>query len=223
MINQNQILYARLQASKQIVDINNALEEYYKNNDTNFQEYITAKEIKLSCQCGCYYCCNVKVTTRPYEIFLIAQFIEAFPVDKKSQIITKLEEHKKALSKINTEIEHWSINISCPLLFDKICSIYPVRPLLCRAYYSLDVSSCRYSYNHPSDLKEKRPTDDGLDKIWNERVVDSVASIFQQHGYDITAHELGTALLDSLQFAKARKRWKNKKKAFVGLKTYHND
>ncbi|MDD4874246.1 MAG: YkgJ family cysteine cluster protein [Dehalococcoidales bacterium] len=223
MINQNQILYSKLQASKQIADINNALEEYYKNNDTNFKEYITARGIKIVCQSGCSYCCNIRVDTRPYEIFLIAQHITSFPDNERNQIMTNLEEHKKTLSKIKTMIEHFSMNIPCPLLFGNICSIYPVRPLLCRAYYSLGVSSCLYSYNHPSDLKEKRPTDSDLDKIWNEQVAGSVASIFQQNGYDISEHELGTALLDSLHSATARKRWKNKKKAFVGLKTYHND
>lgn len=223
MINQNEILHARLQASKQLADINNTLEEYYKNNDTNFQEYIEAKGIILACHSGCSYCCNIRVDVRPYEIFLIAQYIMTLASDQRTQIIIKLEEHKKKLSKIKTVIEHFSMNIPCPLLFDDTCSIYPVRPFSCRAYYSLDVSSCCYSYAHPTDLIEKRSTDPDLDSRWSDRVVNSVVSIFQQHGYDISVHELGTVLSDSLQSAKARKRWRDKKKAFVGLHTYQAD
>lgn len=222
MINQNHILYNKLKAVKQITDITHALDEYYQSNDINSQNYVVSKNIVLACLCGCNYCCNLKVKARAYELFLIAQYIiDKFAVGKREQTITKLNEHKTHLSQI-TSNDHISTNVPCPLLFDGVCSVYPVRPFACRAYYALDVSSCRYSFENPSDLKERRQTDPDLDSQW-ERIRGSVAAIFQQLGYDIAAHELGTSLLSSLQDSTNQKRWINRKKAFVGLCTYRSD
>ena len=213
MVNQNDILYQKLKSAKQFKDIMKTFQQFHKVNNANCQEYVTSHNIDIVCRRGCVYCCYLKVDAGSHEIFLINHHIATnFSVPKKNMIIASLKKHRLQLSKIAGN-DHLSMNIPCPLLFDKACSIYPARPFACRAYYSLGVSSCRYSFENPSDLKEKRPTDPNLDSQWGG-VRTAVAAIFHQLGFDITNNELGTALLYSFQHPKAVRRSTNKEVAF---------
>lgn len=221
MIDQNAMLYDRLKSAKQFEDIMKAVGEYHKVNDFNCQQYVASNRIAIVCRQGCVYCCNLKVDVGPYEAFLIANYVaKHFSADKRAKTVAAISSHVLHLSKI-TETDHLSINAPCPLLSGNICSVYPVRPFACRAYYALDVSSCQYSFENPADLKEKRVTDHDLDSQWAD-LHTAVVAIFQQLGYDTTHNELGTALLCSLSDSKAQKRWMNKKKVFVGMRTYQD-
>jgi len=216
------MLFDRLKSAKQFSDIMKAIGEYHKANDRNCHEYVASKEITVVCRQGCSFCCNLKVDVRPYEVFFIVKYIaEHFSPEKRTKIVTALKNHVLHLSKI-TKNDHLSTNAPCPFLFGDICSVYPARPFACRAYYSLDASSCQYSFENPADLKEKRATDPDLDLQWAD-VRTAVAAIFQQLGYDTTYNEIGTVLLCSLLDSKFQKRWMNKKKAFVGIRTYQDD
>lgn len=215
-------LFGKIKSAKKIKDITNALNEYYRLNDIGCQKYITSNNIILACCSGCNFCCNIKVEARPYEIFIISGYIEDnFSPIQKDQIINSLKKHKTHLSEL-TEINHFSRNVPCPLLVDGGCSGYPVRPLACRAYTSLDVSSCKHTFENPSDLYTTRPKDSDLEIQW-EYIKENVASNFQKAGYDISYHELGTALLESISDPINQKRWRSRKKAFLNLHTYLND
>ncbi|MBN2568791.1 MAG: YkgJ family cysteine cluster protein [Deltaproteobacteria bacterium] len=222
MTDQSTMLYNCLKSAKRSDEIINVFSKYHKVNDTNCQNYIFSHNINIACRQGCAYCCNIPVEARPYEIFLINTYMKKhFSTKKLTKTMDTLNNHVQFLSKI-TKNEHLSINSPCPLLAENSCMVYPVRPFACRAYHALDVSSCQYSFENPSDLEERRATDHDLDSQW-EGVRTSVAAIFQKLGYDTTHNELGTALLHSLQDSKVQRRWVNKKTAFVQMHTYQDD
>ncbi len=211
--------FSALKSTRQLSDIISAIKECYQANDINCQEYTTTKNIRIACHSGCYFCCNFKVDARAYEIFTLSEYITShFSASEKTQLMTALYRHKSHLSQFTADA-HISTNVPCPMLVDGNCSVYPVRPFACRAYYSLDVSSCQYSVATPGDLEERRPTDPELDSQWAD-IRNSVAAYFQQSGYDVAVYELGTSLLSSLLDSKHQKRWIKHKKAFVGLCTY---
>lgn len=220
MIDQNAILLSSLKSANKIKDIVRTVEKYHKSNDLNCHEYVDSNNIAIVCRRGCTYCCNLKVDVAPHEVFLITKyFSEHLSAEKRTKLVAALKKHVFYLSKI-TEDDHLSMNVPCPLMSGSVCSVYPVRPFACRAYYSLGVSSCQYSFENQADLKEKRATDRDLDSQW-EQVRTTVVAIFQQLGYDTTHNELGVALLYSLQHPKAASNWANKK-SFGKLHTYQN-
>jgi len=211
----------KIKSANTMADIIDALTEHYHLNDVDFHGYAKSNNIATACRSGCSFCCNFQVKARPYEIFVISEYIKhEFSEAQKNEAIKSLKEHKVHLSEI-TEVQHVSMNVRCPLLVNDVCSVYLVRPFSCREYTSLDVASCQYSFENPDDLVETRPTHQDLDALW-KHVVGNVYSIFQNEGYDVSPHELGTSLLESMSDSKHHKRWRKKKKALLGLHAYLN-
>lgn len=82
----------------------------------------------VACRDGCDLCCRNLIQVNP--LFTVLAFHEARCFfDKERYEILK----KRLLS--DTPY--------CPFLFDRKCSIYSVRPLVCRGYYSLDFELCK--------------------------------------------------------------------------------
>lgn len=219
MDNPNTTLKVALKASKQFSDIEEALICYHNANDEGLERYIIENNTRVKCKAGCTYCCNLSVSVQPYEIFLINSFITtSFSKTKKQDLLSALNDHKTRLSQLPKQ-EHLTLNITCPLLSGGCCMIYQVRPFSCRNYYSLDVSSCKRSFENPDDLNETRPFEPDLTyRLQGTR--QTVLHIFDKLGYDTSQQELGTALLYSFLNPKNQKRWLHHKKVFVGLNTY---
>jgi len=99
----------------------------------------------ISCQAGCDFCCFNQVQLTPPEALLIGHYIEQnFTQAEKDLLLAKVarnlaltaEKSKTAVAKMRSELP-------CPLLRDHRCSIYPVRPLMCRAMHALDAARCQ--------------------------------------------------------------------------------
>lgn len=76
----------------------------------------------MRCDSGCGACCGPVTVTKPE-----AKAIEAYI---KSQGITPIKQ-----------------GITCPLYLDGTCSIYPVRPFICREFGHSSLLSCKHGYN----------------------------------------------------------------------------
>lgn len=123
--------------------------------------------IDVSCKKGCAACCRQLVPLSPPEAAMIFEFVQTMPEPRKT-IITKrflsalqrLEE-KGLLTKLaclkdpmlNDE-EYRAITqsyfyqqIACPFLENECCSIYEVRPSICREYLvASPAEHCRNPY-----------------------------------------------------------------------------
>jgi Fe-S-cluster containining protein len=78
---------------------------------------------KVACHKGCSECCkNAEVPILPPEIATVSWYVcEELPRTIQVRLVSRLEHHNKS-----TE---------CPFLLDDSCSIYPVRPLMCRGHH----------------------------------------------------------------------------------------
>lgn len=109
------------------------------------------KDVEKICSKGCSHCC--------YQVVRV-HGVEEFPITKYFH--EKLDANTKSIIKINLEqwFEYYNINtpnktlddqdiynfsikqgsdkIPCPFLINNECSIYPVRPIACRAYSAKD-------------------------------------------------------------------------------------
>ena len=215
------ILFNKLKVATHTRDITNCFFEYCQLSETNAKKIIESKNIITDCHPGCSFCCNLRVDVRPHEIFLIAEYItNNLSITEKETLINTLKNHKTKLSKMTLN-DHISSNVPCPLLNKDKCLVYIVRPFSCRAYHSLDVSSCQHSFEYPDDLKEARPRDQELDSLWHW-IGNCAHEIYSKQGFDTTVLELGTSLLEALTASSNSKRWRKHKKTFLSLRTYQN-
>lgn len=90
----------------------------------------------LACREGCDLCCRNLIQINP--IFAVVALQEA----RRSFDEEQFEVLKERLV---SDTPH------CPFLFDGRCSIYSVRPLVCRGYYNLDFELCKIGDYYEKD------------------------------------------------------------------------
>jgi len=104
----------------------------------------------LACEAGCSHCCyQYDVGVTPFEILCIAAHIlETYNKDEQAVVLDKIAMAEK--KKRSLPIEDWGYGkFPCPLLVDEKCSVYEVRPLVCRAMNSYDGDRCRQNRETP--------------------------------------------------------------------------
>ena len=115
-------------------------------------EHFEAKEPlseTVACQAGCYYCCFYQVVLTPPEALLIGDYVDG-AYSKKDK-----EGLKERISRVLTltagksreeRVQVWH-DTPCIFLAGDRCSVYAVRPFVCRAWHSLDASDCRQAFD----------------------------------------------------------------------------
>ncbi|MEQ8194529.1 MAG: YkgJ family cysteine cluster protein [Rhodospirillales bacterium] len=106
----------------------------------------------LACDKGCSHCCHqYDVGVTPFEILRIADHIRtAYTDDQIKALLIRLRAAEKRKS--DHPIEDWGVaKFPCPLLEADKCSVYGIRPLVCRAMNSYSEERCRHNLEHPHD------------------------------------------------------------------------
>jgi Fe-S-cluster containining protein len=98
----------------------------------------------VACQTGCDSCCYNQVELTPPEALLIchhiAQHFSAAEQELLLAHVDRIMEIIKAMGQAESAARRREI--PCPLLRQRTCSIYPARPLVCRAMHGLDRERC---------------------------------------------------------------------------------
>ncbi|MBN1933373.1 MAG: YkgJ family cysteine cluster protein [Anaerolineae bacterium] len=97
-----------------------------------------------ACRAGCAFCCYVgadRPDLLPVEVLRIARYLEARPEEKKPIAARLLEETAGFAEKPDVLTK-----TPCLFLRQDRCTVYPVRPLRCRAQTSPDAVLCEQNY-----------------------------------------------------------------------------
>lgn len=100
----------------------------------------------VACRAGCSACCHQMVACPPFEVFMIAQHLLAKRSDAELQrIIDRI--HR--LSKLPLTAEaRYGKGVPCPLLEGDKCSVYDLRPSVCRSVFSQSKEQCDDALKH---------------------------------------------------------------------------
>ena len=95
----------------------------------------------VACRADCAYCCYVPsvFVTLP-ELARIVDRLQTWPVDQLEAVKARLEAHVAAQS---SHAGSPAARPPCPLLVGQRCSVYGVRPLVCRGQHAYDVQQCK--------------------------------------------------------------------------------
>ncbi|MGZ8238569.1 MAG: YkgJ family cysteine cluster protein [Methylobacter sp.] len=139
------------------------LQSFVKNQAKAAQADLDERMEKIQkvCAKGCDACCYQMVSVHTWEEGLISNYIETkMHADVKKQVRAQLMKwwhelraNLRPVSKANPltliEVQILTLNmiqrqVMCPFLVNKACSIYPVRPAICRSYVmSSDAERCK--------------------------------------------------------------------------------
>lgn len=107
----------------------------------------------LQCREGCSYCCRKPgvLTSVPDLLRLLSYVRATFDADSRCALQNRA---RRYAAQIHGRSFDASTNdsVPCPLLVEGRCSVYEVRPLVCRGYNSTDVDACRRAHEDARQL-----------------------------------------------------------------------
>lgn len=161
---------------------------------------VVQKGVRFACAKGCSYCCRLKVDSYPQEAFRIARGLR----EREDQgglieaLATHVARNKDVTDKRSREL--------CPFLADHACSIYELRPAMCRKTVSLDVERCKA-------FAETVPADPEMFYKSNA-IISGSAKAYARKKLASAPHELISSVLLALTDPSAEARWWNGEDVF---------
>jgi Fe-S-cluster containining protein len=95
---------------------------------------------EVACAPDCAYCCYVpRVLVTLPELARILERVQTWPADRIDALKTRLSAHVQA----QLSVAPPAAKPPCALLVDERCSVYDVRPLVCRGQHAYNVHECK--------------------------------------------------------------------------------
>jgi len=133
-------------------------------------DFAAENDLHIACKRGCSACCENMIVAFEPEVIAVANwleqpenqqtradFLEAYPrwrsrVGNRPEKLAELEVQGKLDELEDVLGEVWKKHVLCAFNQDGACSIYPVRPNVCRSCHALDTSE------HCGSDTDERPT-----------------------------------------------------------------
>jgi len=103
----------------------------------------------VACKAGCDHCCHQSVgVTTPEALAIVAHLKQVLPVAELAAFAALIAERFARTRELSAD-QRFSPDLPCPFLVAGQCSIYEVRPLVCRGMNSLDAKECELRLRDP--------------------------------------------------------------------------
>jgi Fe-S-cluster containining protein len=145
----------------------------------------------LDCQSGCSYCCRKPgvLVTVPEFLRILDHAGSTLGADGTRALADRAQRYASQLEGRCFD-DPTNDSVPCPLLSEGMCTVYAVRPLVCRGYNSTNVDACR---NACDDAAVPVPIFAMLKDVTDGATV-GVAQSLQALGANGALIDLGTAL-----------------------------
>ncbi|MBT9512134.1 MAG: YkgJ family cysteine cluster protein [Acidovorax sp.] len=144
------------------------------------------------CKAGCAHCCHVRVEATDPEVFHIARHLQALPATALAAVAKRLQQHAETA-------RQGAPRQACSFLQENRCTIYTVRPAVCRKAHSLSVQHC-------ASLAPQIPQNLRL-LVDAEALMAGTAQAYADAAMPAHAHELNAAVWAALRDPTALRRW----------------
>lgn len=114
-----------------------ATQAYHAGFERSLRAHPSQKPV--ACQAGCSLCCHNWMSVTIPEVLLIAGELQVRTDDALARKVAEASNAGRVLDR-DQRLER---RLACPLLADHLCSIYAVRPLACRSFFSLSLAACQ--------------------------------------------------------------------------------
>jgi Fe-S-cluster containining protein len=170
----------------------------------------------IACQPGCYFCCHNQIELTPPEALLLGDYVEQnFSDREKRQLRERIEGAVNLKTgKTPKEVAGSRQQLPCPCLTGGKCSVYPVRPLVCRAMHALEVGQCEASLK----FQDLRPVEHYSHRqVFIRSLAKGLLDGCRVLGCQAGALDLAWALRDFFAQPEPAARWIRGEKVFTGI------
>ncbi|HEX2277447.1 MAG TPA: YkgJ family cysteine cluster protein [Candidatus Tectomicrobia bacterium] len=163
-------------------------------------------KVRHACAPGCFFCCYLPVDVLAPEAFRVAAHLkQTRSAGELAELVYRLGAPPGG---------HNPGTRPCVFLDQGRCSIYEVRPMVCRGYNSLSKERCEAFYHDTSvDLKG---TKDRVAGDVAEAMEDGIIAGLNALGLDAQWYELSSAVLRALETTDGPERWARGEAVFEG-------
>ncbi|MCL3779370.1 hypothetical protein EMN47_03110 [Prolixibacteraceae bacterium JC049] len=126
----------------------------YENIDALIEsllQHARKQNIAIDCKARCEFCCHQAVFANSVEIDYLARHIKKQLPNNQQRTIAKKAKQKYQLTEQLGSKAVLNLKHKCPLLFDGKCTAYEARPMACRIYLSMKLSTCQRFFEQPDD------------------------------------------------------------------------
>jgi Fe-S-cluster containining protein len=177
------------------------LEEFLDQVENELRAGLRASDRDMiACSAGCGSCCRVNVATLSPEAHNIAAYLcHAWSAAELDELREQMRRMLVIVSGLDDD-ERIATNQPCVFLDEQqSCSIYPVRPLLCRSITSTCVDACRAAlcwnmFEESGTVVMNMFQKDLMDTAFN-----TLAQMWEERGGDSRSRELTAAVYPLLQ------------------------
>jgi Fe-S-cluster containining protein len=201
--NQEKQFARKLTSTRNKVFAINAIRSLHEQVDALTEKIKKKPGVHFDCKAGCSYCCSLRVAATPPEVFLIARHIRQLPAETQTELLEKLKVRSEAARGVSTE----DFFFHCTLLAHGQCTVYALRPVMCRKYLSLDVEECKKPDACAPEDREMAMKSSAL--------IFATSQAYARAKLSNEIHELGQALLVALTDQTAEDRWYRGEQVFV--------
>ncbi len=173
-----------------------AIDVFHRCSDQLLRQRLKAMPpVGFACRKGCDPCCHLRIEALPPEVFRIVAHLETLAGTRRRVLVGRLERHL-GYARGKTYRDY---HAPCPFLGDGgACSIYAVRPRICRSHLSTSRSACETPGNARPDPALRQAGD---------ALAMAVIDIYKQRGLCMHPAELGQAVLRALTDDTLKGRW----------------
>jgi Fe-S-cluster containining protein len=108
---------------------------------------------RLDCKKGCSYCCRKPgvLVSIPELIRILEHVRLTFSHLETAELTERARKYEAQMEGKNCD-DLVDVSVPCPLLVENKCSIYEIRPLVCRGFNSTNVDACRAAHDNANVL-----------------------------------------------------------------------
>lgn len=190
-----------------------AVVRFYSRHDVRINTAMAEASETLACMDGCAYCCHFEVEARAFEVLEIVAYVsKKFSPVQLKQTIERANQNATVWRKAS-ERERELLKPPCPFLVNNSCSIYPVRPAVCRNYHATDGANCKAYYEDPTGLSPNSY----ISEVFNVAHGSSQGfkNAIESIGLDTNGYNLSSAFLEAMTNPAIAKRFSSGKKTFL--------
>ena len=201
--NQEKQFVRKLSANRNKIFAINTIRQLHEQVDVLTEKIKKKPGVHFDCKAGCSYCCSLRVAATPPEVFLIARHIKQLSLVAQAELLERLKIHAEAAHGVSTE----DYFFPCTLLADGKCTIYSIRPVMCRKYLSLDVEECK--------KPDACAPEDHEMAMKSSALIYGTSQAYSRVKLSNQIHELGQALFVALTDPTTEDRWYRGEQVFV--------
>jgi len=122
------------------------------------------ESIVPSCKSGCCHCCRYHILTSIAEAQTLAQYIRReFSAEQINDLRLRTQQWhewdnakpgRHPSSSLDEQADLSSYDHSCPLDVNGVCSVYPVRPVVCRTHFVCSSPLSCWTANDPASAED---------------------------------------------------------------------